>query len=74
MTRLPALATKDRAALRLILACYAQQRPAVAKLVYQRLETHTWAPTPEDCPGGWPALEQWYNGLERTGQIVMDSY
>jgi len=72
MARLTDLATKDPAALRLILACYAQQHPEVRTRVYQQLRDRAWYPTPGDCPGEWARLEQWYRGLERTGQLVME--
>ena len=68
------LAAHSTAARRLILACFAQHDRTVHRAVYDRLRDETWAPTPEDCPVDWQRLERWYQGLKRTGQLVMDSY
>jgi hypothetical protein len=62
------------AARRLVLVCYANQHPEVMREVAARLRDPQWVPTPEDCPVDWRTLTRWYAGLQRTGQIVMDSY
>lgn len=59
---------------RLILVCYADQFPAMHRAVWDRLQDRSWAPTPEDCPVDWQALARWYRGLQRTGDLVIDSY
>lgn len=68
------LASRAPATRRMVLICYATQHPADSAVITQRLRQQGWAPTPEECPVPWEALEQWYQGLQRTGQLVMDSY
>jgi hypothetical protein len=61
---------------RMVLLCYARvHAPGRYRAIAAHLAAHrTWAPTPDDCPVDWDALAQWYAALERTGQMVMDSY
>lgn len=68
------LTTKSRASLRIILACYAAHCPEAKTAIYAKLKDEGWTPSPEDCPARWEDVQQWYNGLQRTGQIAMDSY
>ena len=74
MARLRPLADLAVASRRLVLLCYAQQYPEVHRPVHDALRDPAWAPSPEDSPVAWVGLEAWYQGLERTGPIVMDSY
>lgn len=69
-----ALAHLAPATRRMVLVCFATQHPTYGQAVTQRLRDRAWAPTPEECPVPWEVLEQWYQGLQRTGQLVMDSY
>jgi len=68
------LTTRSAASRRLILVCYANQHREVMPAVAARLKDQRWAPTVDDCPVDWEALQRWYRGLQRTGQLVMDSY
>lgn len=71
---LRSLAILAPASRRLVLVCYADQFPDMHRVVWDRLQDRSWAPTPDDCPVDWTALERWYLGLQRTGDLVMDSY
>jgi hypothetical protein len=68
------LHTLAPASRRLVLICYAVQHPETLAAVQRCLRDQEWAPMPEDCPVAWVDLRRWYNGLQRTGQVVMDSY
>ena len=70
----PDLQTCAPATRRRVLVAYAAHHPPSAQAVAQRLSKQAWAPTPEDCPVDWAVLDAWYQGLQRTGQLGMNSY
>jgi hypothetical protein len=59
---------------RLILLAYALQHPEVHRAVTQRLQDRAWVPMPDACPVAWGEVEAWYQGVQRTATMVMDSY
>jgi hypothetical protein len=69
-----ALLTCAPATRRLILLAYALQHPEAHRVVMQRLQDRAWVPTPDACPVAWGEVEAWYQGVQRTATLVMDSY
>jgi hypothetical protein len=68
------LMSRASATRRMVLVAYATHNPTYAQAVTHCLKQPMWAPTTDDSPVPWEVLEAWYQGLQRTGQLVMDSY